>query len=209
MAIKLIGTTSGVEVDVDANKNLYTTSGLPAMPTAGGYYVATGGPTGIVAAALAAGTDLVALRFSPSSTRKAYITKFELIVTIATVGVSAGVGGVLGLRRFNTATPSGGTARVVAELNESSTATDMTSVQDSASALTVTSVVFPNTGEIAWFRQSVSTVGNATIYTFEPFSSGGYPLVLNPGDGIALSTRVAMAATQTWVYSWRCNWEEA
>lgn len=209
MAIKLIGTTSGVEVDVDANKNLYTTSGLPALPVAGGYYIATGGPTGIVAAALAANTDLVSLRFSPTSARKAYITKFELIITIATVGVSAGVGGVIGLRRFNTATPTGGTARIAAEFNESSTATDMTDIRDSATALTVTSVVFPTTGEICWFRQSVSTVGNATIYEFEPFSAGGYPLILNPGDGIALSTRVAMAATQTWVYSWRCNWEEA
>ena len=208
MAIKLIGTTSGVEVDVDANKNLYTTPGLPAMPAAGGYYIVTGGPTGIVAAALAINTDLVALRFSASSTRKAYITKFELIITIATVGVSAGVGGVIGLRRFTTATPTGGTARIAAEFNETSTATDMTDIRDSATALTVTGVSFPNTGELVWFRQSVSTVGNATIYTFEPYSAGGYPLILNPGDGIALSTRVAMAATQTWVYSWRCNWEE-
>jgi hypothetical protein len=209
MAIKIIGTTSGVEVDTDANKNLYVTSGLPAVPAAGGYYIATGGPTGIVAAALAANSDLVSLRFATGSTRKAYISKFELIVTIATVGASAGVGGVLGLRRFTTATPSGGTARIASELDETSTGTDMTDIRDSATALTVTSVVFPNTGELAWFRQSVSTVGNATIYTFEPFAAGGYPLVLNAGDGIALSTRVAMAATQTWVYSWRCNWEEA
>lgn len=210
MAIKLIGTTSGVEADVDANKNLYVTNGLPSIPAAGGYYVATGAPTGVVAAALAAGTDLVALRFSPTSTRKAYIDKFELIVTIATVGASGGVGGVLGLRRFTNATPSGGTARTAAELNEAASATtDMTSIQDLASALTVTSVVFPASGELAWFRQNVSTIGTTSIYEFEPSVGGGYPLVLNAGDGIALSVRVAMAATQTFVYSWRCIWHEA
>lgn len=208
MAIKLIGTTSGVEVDVDANKNLYVTPGLPSIPATGGYYIVTGGPTAICAAALAVNTDLISLRFSPLSARKAYISKFELIITISTVGASAAVGGVIGLRRFTTATPTGGVARIAAELNEIATPTDMTDIRDSNTALTVTGVVFPNTGELCWFRQSVSTVGNATIYQFEPSAGVGYPVVLNPGDGLALSVRVAMAATQTWVYSWRCIWEE-
>jgi hypothetical protein len=34
------------------------------------------------------------------------------------------------------------------------------------------------------------------------------PLVLSAGDGIALRTQVAMAATQTWVYTWTAQWSE-
>jgi len=209
MAVIESPTVASRFVEVDANGNLQVNAGLPAHPTAGGFYIATGGPAGIVAAGLANNVDLVAMRFAPGSVRKAYIDKFELIIAMATVGVSGGVGGILGLRRFTTATPSGGTARVAAEMNEPlTTATDMTSIQDLASALTVTSVVFPSTGEIAQFRQNVSTIGKESVYTFEPSSAGGYPLVLQPGDGLALSTRVALAATQTFVYSWRCIWRE-
>ena len=208
MAIKLIGAVSGVESEIDSNRNLMINLGLPAHPTAGGFYVATGGPAGIVAAGLSADVSLVAMRFSAASTRKAYIDKFELILGVATVGVSGGVGGVLGLQRFSNATPSGGTSRAVCEMNEPlTTLSDMTSVQDLATALTMTSVVFG--AEVAWFRQNISTIGSTVVYSFEPTAGGGYPLVLQPGDGLVLRTRVALGATQTSVFSWRCIWHEA
>jgi len=208
MAIKLIGAVSGVESEVDSNRNQMISAGLPAHPAAGGFYIATGGPAGIVAAGLATDVSLMAMRFAPASTRKAYIDKFELILGIATVGLSGGVGGVIGLQRFSGATPTGGVARIPSEMNDPlTTLTDMTSIQDSAAALGVVSVVFGT--EVAWFRQNISTVGSVSIFTFEPTAGAGYPLVLQPGDGLVLRTRVALGAVQTSVFSWRCIWHEA
>lgn len=208
MAIKLIGTTSGVEVDSDANKNLMVASGIPAHPAAGGWYTVTGGPTGIVAAALAADTSLIAMRLSTGSTRKAYITFFEFNMSPATLGAAAGVAGVIGLQRITGGVGSTGTERVSCRMNEGAgTATDITSIQEKVSALTMTSVVFG--AEIAWTRVPLF-VASAGSYTwqFSPQNRLGHPLVLNAGDGICFRTRVALAATQTWVFTWRCDWFE-
>lgn len=198
------GGTSGIDADVDSNKNLQIVSGLPAHPAAGGFYSVCGGPAGIVAAALATDTSLVAMRFSASSTRKAYVTKFLFTMSPATLGAAAGVAGAIGLQRFNTATPSGGTARTANELNEPlAPATDMTSIQDLASALTVTSVVFG--AEISRWRVPlfVASAGGFCV-SYEP----KYPAVLQAGDGIVLRTRVQLAATQTWVFDWTAEWYE-
>lgn len=204
MTAVIRGGTSGTDADVNANKAFLTAEALPAHPVAGGYYTVCGGPAGIVAAGLATDTSLMAMRFSPSSTRKAYLTKFRFIMSPATLGAAAGVAGSIGLQRFTTATPTGGTARTPSENNEPlATATDMTSVQDLASALTMTSVVFG--GEIARTRVPlfVSSAGGFE-WIFEP----AYPIVLIPGDGIVLRTRVALAATQTWVFDYTAHWYE-
>jgi hypothetical protein len=203
MSFQIHGYTTTNVAEVDLNRNLMVSEGLPALPTAGGFYTVAGGPAGIVAAALAADVSLMAMRFSNSSTRKAYLTKYRFIMSPATLGAAAGVSGVIGLQRFTTATPSAGTARTPQENNEAATLTDMTSVQDLASALTMTSVVFG--AEIGWTRIPlfVSSAGWFE-WIFEPL----YPIVLNAGDGIVLRTRVAMAATQTWTFAYTAHWFE-
>lgn len=205
MSVKLItGTAASQEVVIDTNGNLQVVDGLPQHPAAGGFYTVCGGPAGIVAAGLASDTSLMAARFAAGSTRKAYVTKFRFVMTPATLGAAAGVAGSIGLQRFTTATPTGGTARTPNEQNEPlATATDMTSVQDLATALTVTSVVFGN--EIARTRVPLF-VANAGGFEwiYEPL----YPTVLQPGDGIVLRTRVALAATQTWVFDYTMHWFE-
>ena len=204
MSVTIIGGTSAVVADVDANKNLYVIPGLPAHPIAGGWYSVTGGPAGIVAAALATDTPLMAMRLQAASTRKAYITRIEVSFAGATIGVSAGVAGVLGIQRFTGGVGSTGTERVVNEMYEAlTTATDVTSVQDKASALTMTNVAYG--AEVAWVRQALYINGSMwNIYTFNP----DYPLVLAAGDGICLRTRVQCAATQTWVFAYTVYWRE-
>jgi hypothetical protein len=205
MAIKLIGTTSGVEVDTDSNKQLLVSdTGLPAHPAAGGFYTVAGGPAGIVAAGLAIDTSLFAMRFATGSTRKAYLTKFRFVMSPATLGVAAGVAGAIGLQRFTAATPSAGTARTPNEQNEPlATATDMTSIQDLASALTMTSVVFGTVVARTRVPLFVSSAG-----WFEWIYEPPYPTVLQPGDGLVLRTTVALAATQTWVFDYTAHWFE-
>lgn len=203
MGIQVIG-NAGVVAEVDSNRNLHTYEGLPAHPAAGGYYTVAGGPAGIVAAGLAIDTSLVALRFSASSTRKAYLTKFRFVMSPATLGAAAGVAGAIGLQRFTAATPTGGTARTSNEQNAVlATATDMTSIQDLASALTVTSVVFGTVVARSRVPLYVASAGWFE-WIYEPL----YPTVLEAGDGIVLRTTVQLAATQTWVFDWTAHWYE-
>jgi hypothetical protein len=205
MAVKIIGTTSGVEVDSDTNKNLFITDGLPAHPSAGGYYTVSGGTSAVIAATLATDTVLMAMRFSASSTRKAYVSRLRCLIGAATVGTSALVAGSLGLQRFTTATPTGGTARTPNELAEAlATATDMTDVRDSNAALTVTSVVFGN--EIA--RTIVPLFIASGALWMEWIVEPKYPITLVAGDGLCLRTRVVMPGTQTWQFSYTFHWEE-
>jgi hypothetical protein len=204
MAVKLIGAVSGVEAEVDALRNLMVSEGLPAHPAAGGFYTVGGGPAAIVAAALATDVSLVSMRFAAGSIRRAYLTKFRFIMSPATLGAAAGVAGAIGLQRITTATPSGGTARTPNRMSQTEgSATDMTDVRDSNAALTVTSVVFGT--EIARSRVPLFVTSAGWFeWIFEPL----YPVVLLPGDGIVLRTRVAMAATQTWVFDYTAHWFE-
>lgn len=197
---------SGASTDlatVDSNKNIQTAEGLPAHPAAGGFYSVAGQTSAIVAATLAASTPLATMRFSASSTRKAYVQRMRLIITPATVGTSALVAGTLGLQRFTAATPTGGTARTPQEFNEPlATATDMTDVRDSNAALTVTSVVFG--ALVAVSLVPLFTTGGSMEWIVEP----PYPIVLQPGDGLSLRTVIVMPATQTWMYSYNFYWYE-
>lgn len=204
MSAIIRGGASGIDGDVNANKGVLTSDVLPAHPTAGGYYTVCGGPAGIVAAGLATDVTLAAMRFSASSTRRAYVDRFRFIMSPATLGAAAAVAGAIGLQRFTAATPTGGTARTPNEQSEAlAPASDMTSVQDLAGGLTMTSVVFGT--EIARSRVPlfVSSAGWFE-WIFEP----KYPIVLIPGDGICLRTRVALAATQTWVFDYTAHWYE-
>lgn len=205
MSIKLItGTAASSEAFIDANGVLRTAESLPEHPAAGGFYTCCGGPTAVVAAALATDTNLMTARFSAGSSRKAYVTKYRFVMTPATLGAAAGVAGQIGLQRFTTATPTGGTARTPNEQHEAeATATDMTDIRDSNAALTVTSVVFGN--ELA---RTVVPLFVANAGGFEWIYEPNYPTVLVPGDGITLRTRVALAATQTWVFAWTMHWYE-
>jgi len=205
MSVKLItGTAASSEGIIDANGNVYTSEGLPEHPAAGGYYTCCGGPTAVVAAALATDTNLMTARFSAGSSRRAYVTKYRFVMTPATLGAAAGVAGQIALQRFTTATPTGGTARTPNEQHEAeATATDMTDIRDSNAALTVTSVVFGT--EIA---RTVIPLFVANAGGFEWIYEPNYPTVLTPGDGITLRTRVALAATQTWVFAWTMHWFE-
>jgi len=204
MAVLESPTVAAQFAEVDANKNLQMYEALPAHPAAGGFYTVCGGPAAIVAAALAADVSLMTMRFAAGSTRRAFLSKFRFVMSPATLGAAAGVAGQIALQRFTAATPTGGVARTPQEQSEAlATATDMTDVRDNNAALTVTSVVFG--AEIA---RTLVPLFVASAGWFEWIYEPQYPTVLTPGDGIALRTRVALAATQTWVFAWTAHWRE-
>jgi hypothetical protein len=190
---------------IDTKHQQLVVPGSPAIGAAGGHYTVAGQTSAVVAAALAANTSLMAMRFNPASSRKAYVDRLRVIIGVATVGASAAVAGTLGLQRFTTALPTGGTARTANRLQESTgTATDMYDIRDSNAALTVTGVVFGNVVGVTLVPLFITTGAMWMEWIFEP----PRPIVLNPGDGLALRTQVAMAASQTWMYAYNFHWEE-
>lgn len=207
MAIKIIGSTSGAELETDANKNVYVRRGLTEYGAAGGGYSVAGATSAVVAAALAANTTLMAMRFNPASARRAYITRMYVAFSPATLGASGGVAGTLGLQKFTTATPTGGTARTPLRKNASTgSGTDMTDVRDSNAALTVTGVAFAEYVAMSLVPLFVSSAGGF-LWQWSA-ENAGEPVVLNAGDGLCLRTVVAMAATQTWLYAYTFDWFE-
>jgi hypothetical protein len=204
MGLILTGGVSGVDAEVDASRNLSVAEGIPAHPAAGGWYTVSGYSTGIIAAALAANTMLMSARLAVGSTRKAYLAKFRLTITPATLGAAAGVAGVIGLVRFTAQTPTGGTVRTANRKWESlGSGTDITDIRDGAAALTGTAPTFGTVVGVSVVPLFVANAGG-----FEWIYEPNQPDVLNAGDGIALRTLVAMAATQTWVYTYTMHWFE-
>lgn len=207
MSIKLVtGTPTSSEAVIDTNGCLSTFESLPAHPAAGGWYTVAGQTSAVVAATLAASTNLMSARLSTGSSRKAYITKFRLVLAVATVGTSALVAGTIGIQRFTAQTPTGGTARTANELNEPlATATDITDIRDSNAALTGSA---PTWGAVVGSCIVPLFISGGAMWMewiFEP----QYPVVLSTaGDGIGLRTQVVMPGTQTWMYSYTMHWYE-
>lgn len=207
MSLQIAGNSS-VVLDVDPNRNAFTVLGEKGY-SAGGEYIVTGWTTAAVAAALAASTPLVTARLV-SSSRKAYLTKLRLTVTVITPGANGGIPGVLAWQKFTTATPTGGTARTAVKKNATHPSnSDITDIRDSNAALTVTSVVFTDIyGAIVMptFPELTSgAINGAFEWVFEP---GNEPIVLASGDGISLRTQVVMPATTTWGFSYGIHWYE-
>lgn len=195
---------------VDTNLNLAVAEGLPVIGAAGGYYSVTGQSPGVVAAALVADVMLMSARMAVGSSRKAYITRVKFAGCVATNGGAGGIAGVMGLRRFTAQTPTGGVARTSNRMNETAgTISDVTDIRDSNAALTgsaptwgtiVTTFMVP----LVFGAVAAGLTNGEFIYDIE----FPYPIVLAAGDGIALRSVQAMAATQTWVYSYTFNWFE-
>ena len=61
MSVQVAG-NAGVVLEVDEARNLSTYQTIPGYPSAGGWYVATGWATAVVAAALASSTMLMSAR---------------------------------------------------------------------------------------------------------------------------------------------------
>lgn len=205
MSTTIIG-YSGIVSEVDENRNANVNwSVIPGYPAAGGFYTVAGvSGTAAIAAALASDTTLMSMRMAPASTRKAYITKVRIQMATLTAGAAGGVPSVLGIQRFATATPTGGTARTVQLLGPTKgSASDITDVRDNNAALTVTSVVFGQ--EAGWSITPTNGVGVSLLeWIFEPVA----PLELGAGDGICLRTRRVGPATATWNFSYTVHWFE-
>lgn len=205
MSIQILGSGNTTNIAViDSNRNLNVIKALPVVSPTSGYYSVAGNITSAIAASLGANVTLMSMRMSAGSTRKAYINKFRTVIAGVTAGTSALVAGTLGLQRFTTATPTGGTARTPNKQSTIFPDSDMTDVRDDNAALTVTSVVFGTVVSNALIPLFIATGGMYLEWIVEP----PFPIILAAGDGLCLRTQVAMPATQTWIYSYTVQWSE-
>ena len=208
MAIPIVSGATTDQLTITTKKGALVTAMEPGYGSAGGGFLVTGGNSSVVAADLAANTSLMAARFAPGSSQKAFINKFQIQLVTATLGTAALVNGSLGLQKFTTATPTGGTTRAAVRKNSSEgSTTDMTDIRDSNGALTMTSVVFADV--VVQFLNPASGV-IANLVSLEWQFDGFYnqPLVLQPGEGICLRSQVGMPVTHTWMYSYVMDWFE-
>ena len=146
----------------------------------------------------------MSMRLVGTSTRRAYIYRMRVLMATLTAGVAGGVPSILGLQKFTTATPTGGTARTASRFGDTKgSATDVTDIRDNNAALTVTSVVF--TDELAWSATPTNGVGVSIVdWVIEPLA----PIELAAGQGLCLRTRQVGPATATWFFSYNVYWFE-
>jgi len=204
MSILLAG-NAGVVADLDEARNVQIFQTVPGYASAGGWYSVAGrSGTGLIAAALATDTSLMSARLSASSIRKAYITRMRVMMVNAVAGASAGTPSIIGLQKTTTATLTGGTTRTSTRLGPTKgTATDITDIRDSNTALGVASVVF--TDEIA---QCVTPTAGTSTAPFEWIMEFPAPLELSAGDGIVLRTRQLGPATAQFYFTYTMYWFE-
>jgi hypothetical protein len=203
MSVQVAG-NAGVVTDVDEARNLLTYEFIPGYPAAGGFYSVAGFTTAVIAAALAANTTLMAARFALASTRRCYLRRMRVLMSVMTAGAAGGIPTALALQRFTNATPTAGTARTVDRVSTiKGTATDMTDVRDSNAALTVGAVVFGNIIASTLVPNSSTNIGPVEWLMDFPT-----PEELGAGDGICLRTQNAGPATATWGYSYTLYWGE-
>ena len=204
MAVQFQG-NAGVTAEVDEARNLNINDiVIPGYPSAGGFYSVTGFTTAVVAASLASTTTLAAARFATGSTRKAYVVRLRVMMNLATAGAAGGIPTVLGLQRFTTATPTGGSARTPDRMGPAKgSATDMTDVRDSNAALTVGSVVFGNV-----IASTLVPNGSTNVAPIEWMIDFPAPPELTAGDGVCLRTQNAGPATATWNFQYNLYWFE-
>lgn len=208
MTTEIIGNPSGLLANVDEANNLLVNANqsVPGYPAAGGFYTVAGkSGTVAIAAALATDVSLMSMRMAVGSARRAYVQKVRVSMSTVTAGAAGGVPSVLGIQRFTTATPTGGTARTASRLGGTAkgTATDVTDIRDNNAALTVTSVVFGE--EVAWHQTPTNGAGVSILeWVHEPIA----PIELGAGDGLVLRTRQAGPATATWYFTYTVHWWE-
>lgn len=201
----IIRGNAGVDSDVDEARNLQVYQTIPGYPTAGGFYSVAGkSGAAAIAAALATDVTLMSARVSTGSIRKAYLAYGRIRMTTLTVGAAGGVPSVLGIQRFSTATPTGGTARTPSRFGPSKgSVTDVTDVRDNNAALTVTSVVFGD--ELSWALTPTAGVAGITTDWYLHLNA---PIEFSAGDGWCLRTRQIGPATATWYFTYAFYWFE-
>lgn len=169
-----------------------------------GYTMA--GSTGLVAAAITAGSSVFAMRMNTGSV-VGYIDRLRLSFTTIT-GFLAPItnGRALGIYRGSGASPSGGTSMSAVKKDTASASSALVAAaMASTGALTVAGITFETTAIRTLPLASAGTAGafEESEYVFD------YPLVLRPGEVLAIQNPVTMDLAGVWQMTVNVDWHEA
>lgn len=227
MSIKLIGTTSGVEQDVDASKAarvvLYDSAGNPIAydtdfklvtaqkPNAALGHYSVAGKTGAITATLAANSTLFSMRWS-DATRFAIIERIAInAYTVGPITASVAVDFDLIFARSFTVADSGGVSLLpAANMNERRTSMGTTLFNDIRIANTGTLTVGTRTLDTNPIRKVFGVSGTAALTRWfltdmpliwdSVYGGGGqHPLILAQNEGIVIRNNLVGPATGTFV----------
>lgn len=211
--------TMAVIQDPNVSANLARVEATGAVRTTVGVVgdrYSQGNVTGTMAAALAANSPVYAMRLNPSSPKLVRIHRVRLQwTTVVGFTVPLTAGRRLAIFRGAGAACAGGVALgVTSERDSASPASQCDIAQGGdqrisiTGALTVAGVTF----EVSPFKvMSLSHVGALGGYAeavFEFDDDTGGPLILRPGELMAIRTPVAMDALGTWQLAVNVDWTE-
>lgn len=183
MAIKLIGTTSGTEADVDTTPKAvrtisYNAAGQPTFEATNwtGIYATR---IEIVPSTLTTGTTYFTMR--NTGARTVSLVSFE--VQGSFTGTAAASRSVFEIGRFTTATPTGGTALTPVKLRTSYGTSSVGDMRFAPGGLTTTNVVFespvaliPIANQLTW---NLLFDLNASVAGFELATNEGFYIRAN------------------------------
>lgn len=200
MAIEL---KFGNSVDILSGDSYMSSSRFSLVPRGAGYSIVA--VTGVISAGLAAGSTVFAMRNSPTASKNVLVFFMILdYVTIAPYTTSVVAGRRLSVFRGSGAAASGGTGipSAVRRLSTSpASSVDSVSGGDvriaTTGALTVTGITFESQEVACIHLVGAGAAGSVVRNTFE-FGISQEPLMLRPGELIAVRNPVAMDAGGTW-----------
>lgn len=205
----ILDPTTATAMKVDSG---YATGRVHAFPNGNAYFVQ--GTTGTIAAAT--NGDIFAMRLDPSTAVLAYITfikvDFRCIVAFTTPVTFR----ALRLRRGSGTVASGGTAiTTVMQADPNSITSEFTAAGGGDIRIAgTTNITSPGTLEAFNFeRVNLTNFGAAganlnTTWTFKHDANGRPPLILRPGNSIAIGTTAAFDAAGTWEADIMIGWSE-
>lgn len=197
-------------VRVDSVKGLRST----LAPRGNAY--STTGVTGTVGAALGANSSVFAMRIDPGSAVLAFIERIRIMyTTIAAYTTPLTPGRRLALYRGSGAATSGGAALVAVAKDSTSAPSECNIAQGgdvriaTTGALTVTGITYETDPIRTLMLVHVGNAGNYIETLFEFHASECAPIILQPGQLLAIRNPVAMDAAGTWQLGINVDWHEA
>lgn len=210
MAILESGDATGHLQTIEDNK----AGRAVVLPRGEGYSVST--ITGTMAAALAVNSTVFAMRLNPGSPVAAYITRLAISwATIAAFTVPVTAGRRLSVFRGAGAAASGGTAIAnpfkkdsqVANSQFRSTAGGDIRVSTTA-ALTATGITYEVEEKFVVHLVGSGAAGNTKNADYVGDAAQAWPILLRPGELLAVRNPAAMDAGGTWQMAVDIDWYE-
>lgn len=212
MAIKLVGNISNVGMDTDGYADAARVS---IVPRAGGY--SAYGITGTLSAAMGANGCVWSMYLDPGSSVRAFVEQICVQwTTIVAFTTPVTAGRRLELYRGAGSSTSGGSGIAAAAPKHTALGASQFDAAEggdirisTVAALTSGGITYENTAFAGMTLSNVGTAGAYKEQIWEFAAAKNCPIILEPGQLLAIRNTQAMDAAGTWLLGVRADWYEA